>query len=437
MRQQNKRYVNGHFTGTSLTNVENQQTSLLDCIGPAFYPVYWDVEEGKHTYYDLKGGRGSLKSSFVSIMIVLGIMEDSLANAVCYRKVADTLGDSVFSQITWAIEKLNVSHLWHTSRHPMTATYIPTGQKILFKGLDKAAKSKSIKVPFGYIKYLWFEEFDEFAGAQEIRSVQQSVLRGGDKFVVFKSMNPPKSKANWANTEMEKDKLRDDVYVSETTYLQAPPDWLGPQFISDAEWLKQINEKAYRHEYLGEPVGNGTDVFENITSRRITDDEIRRFDHIYMGIDWGWYPDPFHWGKMHYDSTRGKLYIFDEYRTNRTTNDKVWKNLQKYHGVRNQDLITCDSAEEKSIGDLRAYGANARGAEKGPDSIRYGMKWLQSLNEIIIDPIRCPNTNEEFTHYEYELDKDGNPTSEYPDKDNHSIDCVRYSMERVWRRRGL
>lgn len=155
MRLQNKRYVNGHNADRSLINVENQQTSLLDCIGPAFYPVYWDVEEGKHTYYDLKGGRGSLKSSFVSIMIVLGIMEDSQANAVCYRKVADTLGDSVFSQITWAIEKLNVSHLWHTSRHPMTATYIPTGQKILFKGLDKAAKSKSIKVPFGYIKYLW------------------------------------------------------------------------------------------------------------------------------------------------------------------------------------------------------------------------------------------------------------------------------------------
>lgn len=428
-------YVNGRRV--NLANIENQQTSLIECIGPAFYAVYWDVVEGNHTYYDLKGGRGSLKSSFVSIMIVLGIMSDPLANAICYRKVADTLGDSVFSQIEWAIEKLNVRHLWHLSKHPMSATYIPTGQKILFKGLDKAAKSKSIKVPFGYIKYLWFEEFDEFAGPQEIRSVQQSVLRGGDKFVVFKSMNPPKSKSNWANSEMEKDKIREDVYVSETTYLQAPPDWLGPQFIADAEWLKQINPTAYEHEYLGKPVGNGTDVFENITSRRITDDEIRRFDHIYMGIDWGWYPDPFHWGKMHYDKTRGKLYIFDEYRTNRTTNDLVWKNLQKYHGVRNDDLITCDSAEMKSIGDLRAYGANARPAEKGPDSVRYGMKWLQSLNEIIIDPVRCPNTNEEFVHYEYELDKDGNPTSNYPDEANHSIDMTRYAMERVWRRKGM
>jgi PBSX family phage terminase large subunit len=428
-----KRFVNGKEFNT----VENQQINLSDCIGPAFYSLYWDIMDGKHTYYDLKGGRGSLKSSFVSLMIIIGMMSDSNAHAICYRKVADTLGDSVFSQICWAIDKLGVTHLWHTSRKPMTCTYIPTGQKILFKGLDKAAKSKSVKAPFGYFKYLWFEEFDEFAGAAEIRSVQQSVLRGGQKFVVFKSMNPPRSKSNWANAEMEQDKLRDEVLVSETTYLQAPPEWLGPQFIADDEWIKEVNPIVYRHEYLGEPVGNGTDVFDNVTSRRITDEEISHFDHIYMGIDWGWYPDPFHWGKMHYDSNRRILYIFDEYRTNRTTNDVVWKNLQKYHGVRNQDLITCDSAENKSIGDLRAYGANARPAEKGPDSVRYGMKWLQSLNEIVIDPIRCPNTNEEFTKYEYELDKDGNPTSEFPDANNHSIDMTRYAMERVWRRRGL
>jgi phage terminase large subunit len=100
------------------------------------------------------------------------------------------------------------------------------------------------------------------------------------------------------------------------------------------------------------------------------------------------------------------------------------------------DVVTCDSAEQKSIADYRSYGINARAAEKGPDSVRYGMKWLQSLIKIVIDPVRCPNTCEEFKKYEYELDKDGNPTSNYPDKDNHSIDMTRYAMEQVWKRRG-
>ena len=150
----------------------------------------------------------------------------------------------------------------------MRAEYLPTGQKIIFKGLDKAAKSKSIKVPFGYIGYLWFEEFDEFAGEEEIRKVQQSVVRGGNDFVVFKSMNPPKSRQNWANDYIEKEKLREDTLVSQTTYLTSPIEWLGQQFIDDAEWLKMVNPKAYEHEYLGIPIGNGTEVFDNLEIRQ-------------------------------------------------------------------------------------------------------------------------------------------------------------------------
>ena len=100
------------------------------------------------------------------------------------------------------------------------------------------------------------------------------------------------------------------------------------------------------------------------------------------------------------------------------------------------DVVTCDSAENKSIADYRSYGINARGAEKGPDSVRYGMKWLQSLIKIVIDPVRCPETAKEFSKYEYELDKEGNPTSVYPDANNHSIDMTRYAMERVWKRKG-
>lgn len=411
---------------------------LSKCIGKAFYSVHKDIQYGRHTYYDLTGGRGSLKSSFVSVEIIYNMMkrENKNKHAVVYRKVGDTLETSVFSQIEWAVDILGVSHLWKLTKSPMRAEYLPTGQRIIFKGLDKAAKSKSIKVPFGYIGYLWFEEFDEFAGEEEIRKVQQSVIRGGDDFVVFKSMNPPKSRQNWANDYIEKEKLRKDTLVSHTTYLTSPIEWLGQPFIDDAEWLKMVNPKAYEHEYLGIPIGNGTEVFDNLEIRKITDEEISSFDRLYRGVDWGWFPDPFHYGCMHYDSARMTLYIFEEFRTNKMRNSETGKVLKDRFNLGRYDVVTCDSSENKSVADYRSYGINARPAEKGPDSVRYGMKWLQSLIKIVIDPVRCPETAEEFKKYEYELDKDGNPTSVYPDANNHSIDMTRYAMERVWKRRG-
>lgn len=411
---------------------------LSKCIGKAFYGVHKDIQSGKHTYYDLTGGRGSLKSSYVSVEITYNMMkkENKNKHAVVYRKVGDTLETSVFAQIEWAIDILGVSRLWKLTKSPMRAEYLPTGQKIIFKGLDKAAKSKSIKVPFGYIGYLWFEEFDEFSGEEEIRKVQQSVIRGGNDFVVFKSMNPPKSRQNWANDYIEKEKLREDVLVSQTTYLTSPKEWLGQQFIDDAEWLKMVNPKAYEHEYLGIPIGNGTEVFDNLEIRQITDEEISRFDRLYRGVDWGWFPDPFHYGCMHYDGARMILYIFEEFRTNKMRNSETGKILKDKFNLGRYDVVTCDSSENKSIADYRSYGINARGADKGPDSVRYGMKWLQSLIKIVIDPVRCPETAKEFKKYEYELDKEGNPTSVYPDANNHSIDMTRYAMERVWKRKG-
>lgn len=411
---------------------------LTACIGSAFYGVHNDIKNHKHTYYDLTGGRGSLKSSFVSLEIVFNMMkkENRQQHAVVYRKVGDTLETSVYAQIEWAIDTLGVSSLWKLTKSPMRATYMPTGQRIIFKGLDKAQKSKSIKVPFGYIAYLWFEEFDEFAGEEEIRKVQQSVIRGGDRFVVFKSMNPPKSRMNWANDYIEKEKVRKDTLVSQTTYLTSPPEWLGQQFIDDAEWLKMVNPKAYKHEYLGIPIGTGTEVFDNLEIRQITDEEIAKWDRLYRGVDWGWFPDPYHYGCMYYDHARMTLYIFEEFRANRMRNGETAQVLLNKFGLTRYDVVTCDSAEPKSISDYRAFGINARGAEKGRDSVRYSMKWLQSLLNIVIDPVRCPNTFDEFKKYEYELDKDGNPTSNYPDRDNHSIDMTRYAMEQVWKKKG-
>ena len=407
---------------------------LSECIAPAFYPVYWDIQDGAHTFYDLFGGRGSTKSSFISIMLILGIVQDKDANAIVFRKVGNTLGTSVYEQVLWAINALDMQDQWKCTTSPYKCTYKRTGQVILFRGLDYAKKLKSIKVSKGYLKYLWFEELDEFAGEEEIRSVQQSVLRGGERHVVFKSFNPPISKANWANQYVMKPQRR--ALRHKSCYLDVPPDWLGQQFLDDAEDLKLTNPRAYQHEYLGDAVGTGGEVFENLVIREIDDEEISHFDNIFMGIDWGWYPDPFHWGKMHYDSTRKVLYIYDEYRANKQSNAETWNNLVMLKGVTSADLITADSAEPKSVSDYRDYGALCRGAIKGPDSVRYGMKWLQSLKKIVIDPVRCPATTKEFSEYEYERTPDDEIISGYPDLNNHSIDCVRYAMERIWKRKG-
>lgn len=414
--------------------MDSSAARLSDIIAPSFYPVHWDIADGKHTYYDLYGGRGSTKSSFIGVELPLGIMQDPLANGIVFRKVASTIGTSVFEQVLWGIDALGVNDLWKATTSPYKLTYRPTGQVILFRGLDKAKKLKSIKVAHGYFKYLWFEELDEFAGEEEIRSVQQSVMRGGTKFVVFKSFNPPISWQNWANQYVLTP--RRAALRHRSCYTEVPPEWLGEQFFDDAEALKETNLRAYTHEYLGIPVGTGGEVFDNLEIRAIPDSEKAVFDNIFMGIDWGWFPDPYHWSKMHYDSNRKVLYIYDEYRAIKQSNAATWNALVMQKGVTGTDLITADSAEPKSVGDYRDYGAMCRGAIKGPDSIRYGIKWLQSLKKIVIDPARCPETAKEFQNYEYERTDDGDIISGYPDKDNHSIDSVRYAMERVWRRKG-
>ncbi|MGN0605909.1 MAG: PBSX family phage terminase large subunit [Oscillospiraceae bacterium] len=404
---------------------------LTDIIAPAFYNVHNDIKKGLHTYYDLYGGRGSTKSSFISAEIVKGMMEDKQANAVIYRKVGDTLRTSVYEQIIWAIDALGVNKYWNCTVSPLQCTYIPTGQKIIFKGLDKAKKSKSIKLSKGYFKFLWFEELDEFAGIEEIRSVQQSVLRGGEKYIVFKSFNPPITANSWANQYVSTP--REDSLRHHSTYLEVPHDWLGELFISDAEYLKKTNTRAYEHEYLGKAVGTGGNVFEFLEIRTISDDESKNFDRIYQGVDWGFYPDPFAFIRCYYNHNQNKVYLIDEYGANKQSNAVTAEKIKKL-GY-NDFQIMCDSAEPKSVTDYRDYGLNARGVSKPAGSVEYSHKWLQSKT-IVIDPMRTPKAYKEIVEYEYERNKNGEIISGYPDRNNHFIDALRYALSPLWSKRG-
>lgn len=397
------------------------QVRLDELIAPSFHSVHRSLEGFTHIW--LCGGRGSAKSSFVSLEIILGIMKNPEANAVVLRKVGAYLRDSVFAQLVWAAEMLNVADMWELKASVPEMVYKKTGQKILFRGADKPQKLKSTKVTHGYIRYVWYEETNEFNGMREIRSINQSMLRGGEKFTVFYSYNPPQNRRSWVNREVLK--KRPDTLVHKSTYLDVPREWLGGQFFLEAEYLKKLHPEQYRHEYLGEVTGTGGEVFENLEIRRISDGEIQGFDNVKCGIDFGFASDPFVYIVCYYHNN--VLFIYGEIYGAGMTNSMAAEKIYSYGCP--ERLIICDSAEPKSINDLRGFGLRVRGARKGPDSIEHGIRFLQGLEKIVIDPERCKNTAREFSEYELERDSNGDFKSSYPDKNNHTIDAVRYALE--------
>ena len=398
------------------------------------------IDDGKSHDIMLPGGRGSTKSSFWGEKLVELLENHPNWCALVIRRVANTLNQSVKPQIEWGIDKLSevnpkIKHDWNIPKSDYDITKKSTNQKVYLRGADDPGKIKSIKPPPGkYIAVIVYEEFDQMNGMEDVRKINQSVKRGGNVFIEFDVFNTPKSKQHFANKEMLISKK--DRIILHTTYLDVPKEWLGDKFIEDAEWLKETNPKAYKHEYLGEAIGEGGAVFENLELREITDEEIKTFDRIYNGVDWGWYPDPWAFNRMHLDIARRTLFIFDEDEQNKKSNRETADILINKHKITSADLITCDSAEKKSTADYRSFGLFARDAEKGPGSVEYSMKWLASLFKIVIDPIRCPKTAEEFNSYELEKDKEGNFITGYPDKNNHHIDAVRYGTEPVWKVRG-
>lgn len=402
---------------------------LSDVVAPHFYALHRDIVRHGHTYYWLEGGRGSTKSSEISLEIPQLIIKNPECHAVVLRKIGNTIKNSVYPQMQWGIDALGLTDKFRFKTSPHEITYKKTGQKILFFGVDDPQKIKSIKLPFGYVGVCWIEELDQFTGMEEIRNLNQSLLRGGPVFWEFCSFNPPKSQNNWVNEE----KLFDDPdrLVHHSTYLGVPREWLGDRFFEDAEKLKERNEIAYRHEYLGEVTGTGGAVFENVEDMAMSAELVGNFDRLYYGLDFGFAVDPLAYVAMYYDAKREDLYIFDELYRQKMTNSQAAKAIKlRISGGR----ILADAAEPKSIAEMSDYGLRISGARKGPDSIDFGMKWLQGRNRIYIDKRRCPNTYKEFITYEYEHNKDGQFVSAYPDANNHSIDAVRYGLSEVMKR---
>lgn len=432
----------------SMTNT----TTVEDFIAPCYLPLHEDIKAGRHRFYNLPGGRGSCKSSFVSLEIVDGIQSDPTgqSNAIVFRKVAGTMRDSVFSQIAWAIDMLGVSHLWKATVSPMMYEYRPTGAQILFRGLDDATKLKSIKPRRGVFRYVWLEEFSELPGPNFTRNVMQSVLRGqGPGAIVFRTFNPPLSSNNWANVFIREPDEKAVTLL--TDYTMIPPDWLGESFLYEAERLRDINPKAYEHEYLGVPTGAGGEVFPNLEIREITDEEIEQMGYFYQGLDFGFAVDPAAFLRVSYDRKSDTVFFVDEIYKRHLSNKQLAEEIKKrrydrgggeYHspilgGVyEEKQLITADCAEPKSIADMQAEDLKCIPCHKEPGCVSYRVKWLQH-RRIVIDPKRTPEAYREFVNYSYATDKDGNFLSELPDKDNHTIDACAYALDRLIYRRGV
>lgn len=413
-------------------------------VAPPFLAAHRAIDAGHSGDYWFGGGRGSTKSSFCSLQVVKWLERHPDQHAVVLMKRKADLRDAAYAQTVWAIRALGLADAYDMPESTLRITRRATGQKIIFRGCDNASKIKSLKVPFGHVGITWFEEADQFAGMAEIRKVNQSLTRGGDDCVRLYSFNPPRSARCWINVEMERREAA-GLPVFRSTYLDVPPEWLGGQFIEDAESLKAADERAYRHEYLGEPVGIGTEVFDNVTFRAITDDEVAQFERLRFGQDFGWYPDPWAVTGSEWRPGGRALLTFCEDGANKLPPDGQAERVRAlltwdggdgrpaYHHL----PVLSDDADPTAIAVQRDHGVNARAAGKGKPGRMASYRFLQSLSEWVIDPERCPRLAAEVRALEYAQTPDGEVLNEIPDGNDHWVDATRYAtMDEARRARG-
>lgn len=425
--------------------------NAAELFAPVYNRAFKSIMNHTHERWTFDGGRASCKSSFISLCVVILIVLFPSYNAVIVRRYSKSMRYSVFEQIVWAIDKLRLRRskgksagfkIPRSRTAALPITYIRKNgkeQQILFVGLDDPEKSKSMKISTGYIGILWVEEKTEVDPA-DLQNLKISALRGGDTFYMFESYNPPSATRHWCNAEARQDDPR--RMLIHTTYLDIPPEWLGDMILHDIEQTKKNNKRAYENIYLGLATGTGRTVFENVQLRRITDEEINGWDTTWQGIDWGYFPDPYAYGSMHYDPTTQTLYIWDELYLYKHGNYEAFEKTREHmeaHGLSiYDDRQTADSAEPKSVADFRKWGGDTRGAYKGKGSRDAGFKWLQSLRAIIIDQERAPHAADEFTLYEHEIDRrTGEILEGYPEgQPDHFIALTRYATEHEWRHAG-
>lgn len=413
---------------------------FMDLLIPAHYEAWNDFVTAAYPEQWFEGGRGSMKSTTAGYFIVAGIMAaEPGTHAFVTRNHKEELRGSVYNEIATAISRLNeaypehnIASRWRFRTSPMDITYA-NGNSIVFHGLDEAGKKKSIRPPEGgYFRYLWMEEFDQYGGMDEVRSLRLSVLRGKIGQSIY-SFNPPQSTNAWVNAESLRQVPGRKVY--HTSYLDVAkyhPEWLGPAFLREAEEMKAANPTIYEHTFLGKATGTGGEIFTNVHEERITDEQIETWKAkgmVRRGLDFGFTNDPCALVQSAYDRDTKTIYIFDEWYKRGQFTDGILEAIQR-RGLTDA-VIIADRAEPRVIGELRYRGCKRlHECWKSPDGWREdGMRWLRSRVRIVIDSRRCPHAWEEFTRYEYKRFASGELRTDYPDGNDHTIDAVRYGHE--------
>lgn len=402
---------------------------LSSLMPPKFHSVWRAAKQKNILNVVCSGGRGSGKSSNVAHVITQLLMRYPV-NAVGIRKIDNTLEQSIYEQMKWAISEQQVTHLFRFNKSPLRITYLPRGNYMVFRGAQYPERIKSLKDSRFPFAIAWVEELAEFRTEDEVTTITNSLLRGelGEElqYKFFFTYNPPKRKQSWVNKKYGTQFVSGNTFVHHSTYLDNP--FIAKEFIKEAEETKKKNEMKYRWEYLGEAIGSGITPFNNLQFREITDEEVANFDNIRNGNDFGYATDANAFVRVHYDKKRRGIYIFDELYKHQLSNRKLAEWL-KEKGYDN-DEIFADCADPRSIAELKNdFGiSKIKGVKKGPDSVEFGERWLDDLDFICIDPKRTPKTAFEFENIDYQTDRDGNPKPRLIDKDNHSIDAVRYAM---------
>lgn len=392
---------------------------LPDIVGKG-YKTFW---KSKQRYVIVKGSRASKKSKTAALWHIYMMMKYPLANTLVIRKTERTLKDSCYADLRWAIERLRVSHLWQAKQSPLELIYKPTGQKILFRGLDDPLKITSISVTVGILCWVWFEELYEIMTEEDFNYVDESV-RGYMPEGYFKritgTMNP------WSDRHWVKRRffdVKDDNILAMTTNYQCN-EWLDEADLKLFEDMKRNRPKRYEVAGLGNWGITDGIVFENWEVRDLTD-MIPSFSNIYNGLDFGFAMDPNAFIRFDFEHNQKKIYVFEEMYKTGMQNDELAEELQKRMSP--YDYVTCDNADPKSIDYLNRRGIRAVPAVKGPDSINYGIDWLQQYDIIVHKD--CMHFIEEIANYQWQKDKFGNVLKKPVDANNHLLDALRYGSE--------
>ena len=389
------------------------------------YATYWNY---KGRYKVVKGGRGSKKSTTTALWIIYKMMQYPLSNTLVVRRVFNTHKDSTYTQLKWASNVLGVSHLWKFSKSPLEATYLPTGQKILFRGLDDPMSITSITVEHGHLCWCWFEEAFQIMNEDDFNKVDMSI-RGELPKGYFKQITlsfNPWSEKHWLKKRFF-DTKDEDVLAITTNYTCN--EFLGEDDKKLFEKMKLNNPRRYNIEGLGNwGIVEGL-VYSNFEELDFNIEDIKKRPNIKsaFGLDFGYTNDPTAFIASLIDLDNMEIFIFDEHYQKAMSNKDI-ANMIKYKGY-SKERIVGDSSEPKSIDDIKRQGIyRLKGARKGKDSILNGIQYIQDF-KIYVHP-KCENTLIELSNYVWDT-KEGNVINKPIDDYNHLMDALRYSLEDI------